>query len=596
MIPREIVRRIVDRTDIVDLIGASVTLKRAGANYSGLCPFHNEKTPSFTVFPNTQSFFCFGCEAGGDALTFVMRTENLEYADAVRYLAKRVGIDLPEDTGGREYDGGISRKRLYEMNADAAKWFRSCLLTPEIGKAGMDYLTVKRGLSTSVIRHFGLGYAPPGFDNLTSALTAKGYTADEMRQGFLCGISQSGKPYDKFRDRVMFPVIDTSGQVVAFSGRYIGPDDPKAPKYLNSSDTPVYQKRRNLFALNFAKNKCADELILCEGNMDVVSLHAAGFENAVASLGTALTDEQARIMTRYTKRVIISYDSDAAGVRAADRAMAIFSSVGLDVRILRMKNAKDPDEYIKKFGAGGFRRLLTESSTGFEFKLDGVLQKYDLSQPDQKIKAASELCQIIAGYGSGSEREVYIGVVSERLGISAESIGNDVKRVIRSKMREAKKQDMHQAVVSLTGLADKVNPETAGNVRAAGAEDVILGLLLLRDELRCDVASGAVSLTSDDFVTPFSKRVFDEIIRMQTSDCGFDVSFLGESFSPDEMSRLIALRQRRIVLTQNDRQVLDSAVATLKQEKQSALLKQSSSMDQIQQLLDAKRKNKAPSQ
>ena len=589
MYPREIVEAIKDRSDIVDLIGTYVSLKRAGSNYNGLCPFHSEKTPSFTVFPDNQSFFCFGCEAGGDAFTFIMRTENLDYKGAIEFLAKRSGVDLPTD--GREERRGVSRKRVFEMNLIAARFWRECLFDPNIGKAGMDYLTEKRGLPLSIIRRFGIGYAPNDFNALTTVLTREGYTPDEIKEAFLGTISQkNGRLYDLFRDRVMFPVIDNTGNVIAFSGRDVGGQDSR--KYVNSSDTPAFQKRRNLFALNFAKNHCAEQLILCEGNIDVVSLHAAGFENAVASLGTALTDEQARILAKYTKQVILAYDSDEAGQRAAHRAMGIFAKVGLDVRILQMQGAKDPDEYIKKFGAERFRQLIKNSSTGFEFKLQTVLARHDLNIPDEKIKAAAELTDIIARVYSSAEREVYIHAVAERLSLSEDSLRKDVESAMRRNAKAGKQQEGQQARLSALGIRDKVNPEAAGNIRAAAAEETILGLLLLYGEHRQAVAHGKIPLTRDCFVTAFHRNAFTVIMTLEESDGGFDFSLLGEYFSVEEMGRLARLEQARRALAENGSSVLRAAIQTLADAKALREAKEAPPADSIQMLLAGKRKKK----
>lgn len=589
MYPREIVEAIKDRSDIVDLIGTYVSLKRAGSNYNGLCPFHSEKTPSFTVFPDNQSFFCFGCEAGGDAFTFIMRTENLDYKGAIEFLAKRGGVELPTD--GREERRGVSRKRVFEMNLIAARFWRECLFDPNIGKVGMEYLTEKRGLPLSIIRRFGIGYAPNDFGALTAVLRKNGFSDEEMKEAFLCGISQkSGRAFDMFRDRVMFPVIDNTGNVIAFSGRDVGGQDNR--KYVNSSDTPAFQKRRNLFALNFAKNHCADQLILCEGNIDVVSLHAAGFENAVASLGTALTDEQARILAKYTKQVILAYDSDEAGQRAAHRAMGIFAKVGLDVRILQMQGAKDPDEYIKKFGAEKFRQLIKNSRTGFEFKLQSVLAKHDLAIPDEKIKAAAELCSIISKVYSSAEREVYIHAVAERLSLSEDSLRKDVESAIRRNMKEGKQQESQQARLSAMGIRDKVNPEAAGNIRAAAAEEAILGLLLLYGEHRKAVATGQIPLTRDSFVTAFHRNAFTVIMTLEESDGGFDFALLGEYFSVEEMGRLARLEQARRALSENGTSVLRAAAETLSLAKDRQAAKEAAPVDSIHMILEGKRKRR----
>lgn len=585
--PREWIDSVRERSDIVELIGSYVTLRRAGSNYTGLCPFHSERTPSFTVFPDTQSFFCFGCEAGGDAFTFVMRSENLEYPEAVEFLAKRAGIQIPETHEDSDQPRGISRARAYELNRAAARFYRDCLFDPAIGEAGMNYLRDTRGLDTAVIRHFGLGYAPNEFGVLLPHLKSLGFTEEEMRQCFLCGRSQSGRYYDYFRGRVMFPVINTAGEVVAFSGRDV--TGTSKAKYLNSSDTPVFQKRKNLFALNFAKAHCAEQMILCEGNMDVVSMHAAGFENAVASLGTALTDEQARIMARYTKQVIIAYDGDSAGQRAAGRAMDIFARVGLDVRVLRITDAKDPDEYIRKFGTDAFARLLKGSSTGFSYRLDGVLNRYNIKEPEDRIKAAAELCGMVARVWSSAEREVYLQAVSERLGLPIDSLRRDVERAQARIQRDRHQSKARAARMSALALDDRVNPEAAGNIRAAAAEDTVLGLMLLYEEHRRAVREGAVSLTADDFVTAFNRRVFEAIMELENSDGGFSTAVLGEQFDPDEMGRLAKLAQARRNLSENGQSVLKAAVRTLQDEKNAVTKDDAPPEDSLERLLEKKR-------
>ncbi len=585
--PREWIDSVRERSDIVELIGSYVTLRRAGSNYTGLCPFHSERTPSFTVFPDTQSFFCFGCEAGGDAFTFVMRSENLEYPEAVEFLAKRAGIQIPETHEDSDQPRGISRARAYELNRAAARFYRDCLFDPAIGEAGMNYLRDTRGLDTAVIRHFGLGYAPNEFGVLLPHLKSLGFTEEEMRQCFLCGRSQSGRYYDYFRGRVMFPVINTAGEVVAFSGRDV--TGTSKAKYLNSSDTPVFQKRKNLFALNFAKAHCAEQMILCEGNMDVVSMHAAGFENAVASLGTALTDEQARIMARYTKQVIIAYDGDSAGQRAAGRAMDIFARVGLDVRVLRITDAKDPDEYIRKFGTDAFARLLKGSSTGFSYRLDGVLNRYNIKEPEDRIKAAAELCGMVARVWSSAEREVYLQAVSERLGLPIDSLRRDVERAQARIQRDRHQSEARAARMSALALDDRVNPEAAGNIRAAAAEDTVLGLMLLYEEHRRAVREGAVSLTADDFVTAFNRRVFEAIMELENSDGGFSTAVLGEKFDPDEMGRLAKLVQARRNLSENGQSVLKAAVRTLQDEKNAVTKDDAPPEDSLERLLEKKR-------
>jgi len=585
-IPREVVEEVRHRTDIVELIGSYVTLKRAGSNYGGLCPFHSEKTPSFTVFPDSESFYCFGCGAGGDAITFVMKNENLDYPSAVEVLAARAGIQIVKEQ--EKNTGGLTRKRVHDMNRDAAKFFHQCLLDP-IGAEGLRYLTEKRGLSMALIKHFGLGFAPGSFNMLTDYMHKRGYTDQELAQGFLCGISQkNGRAYDYFRNRVMFPIIDTAGNVIAFGGRVM--DDSK-PKYLNSSDTPAFQKRKNLFALNFAKNHCTDRLILCEGYMDVISLHAYGFENAVATLGTAITPEQARLMTKYTKQVVICYDADEAGQRAALKAMDVLGQVGMDVRVLHVTDAKDPDEFLRKFGDARFRRLVEGSRTEFSYKSEKIFAKYSMELPEERIKASEELCALIAQSPSKVEREIYVSMVADKLGISPESMKNDVERAISKRIRAMKQKQSKEAGLSAKGYGDRVNPDTAKNVQAVAAEEAILGLLMLYPEHRRMITTGTLSLGEEDFFSSLGKRAFARIMQMEREEGGFVYSLMGEDFTPDEMGRLQSMLQRRRALAENGTAVLRASVQTLIEQKKKSDAKASGdAVLSIQQLLDAKKK------
>lgn len=564
MIPREIIEEIVYRTDISDLIGSYVTLKRAGSNMNGLCPFHSERTPSFTVFPNTKSFYCFGCGAGGDAITFVMRAENLDYPSAIEVLASRAGVSIPQDRS--EAESGVSRKRIYEMNLAAAKFFRQCLFDKQIGGEALRYLTEKRKLSMTTIKRFGLGFSPNNFGALTTHLKGLGFTDEELITGFLCGKSQkTGRPYDYFRNRVIFPIIDVTGNVIAFGGRVM--DDSK-PKYLNSSDTPGFKKSKNLFAMNYAKNHCSEQLILCEGYMDVIALHEAGFENAVATLGTAITAEQARMMTKYTKKVILLYDSDKAGQNATERALRLLGEVGLDVRVLNLNDAKDPDEYIKKFGAARFRALMGESRTGFDFKMARALEGFDLQIPDDKIKASQTLCQIISESYSSVEREVFIMKASEKLGLPVEVLRNNVEQMIRKRIAEQKKGESKNAQMSIKNIGDRINPDAVKFAQANVIEENILGLLLIYDEHRQAVASGKIQLSENDFLTSFGKKVFSSIMELQSDKNEFLSALLGEKFSAEEMGRIEKMKQNRLALTENGFAVLESAAMALIAERE----------------------------
>ena len=564
MIPREIIDEIVFRNDIETVVGSYVTLKRAGSNYQAPCPFHSERTPSFTVFPATKSFYCFGCGAGGDVITFVMRSENVDYVDALKILADRAGISIPEDKDA-EIEKGVSRKRLYELNLAAAKFFRECLFDPQTGAEAMEYLHGQRALDMPTIKHFGLGYSPNSFWALTNKMHSLGFTDEELEAGFLCKKSQkSGKLFDLYRNRVIFPIIDTAGNIVAFGGRVMDNSDPK---YLNSSDTPAFKKSRHLFALNYARKCCAERLILCEGYMDVIALHAAGFENAVATLGTAITSEQARIFAKYTKKVVICYDSDKAGQNAANKAMRLLGEVGIDVRVIKLNGAKDPDEYIKKFGAESFRRCLDESKTGFEFKLDKILGEHDMSMSDEKIKASAEICRMIAEVSNNVERDIYIQRASELLGVPVESVRNDVSRMRTRLINEQKKKQSKDALLSIKNIGDRVNTDAARYVAANDCEENLIAMMMIFDEYRHGVVTGEIDLTSDDFVTAFGRKVFDKLCELERSEGGYSRAMLGQHFALEEISRLEKIEVERRRLTRNDKEVFQSCIDGLRRQK-----------------------------
>lgn len=558
MIPREIIDEIVYRNDIEQVISSYVTLKRAGSNMNGLCPFHSERTPSFTVFPATKSFYCFGCGAGGDVISFVMRAENLSYVDAIELLAQKAGITIPES---EEEKTGVSRKRVLEMNLEAARFFRKCLFDSELGKEAMSYLVDKRKLDSATIKHFGLGFSPNNFGMLTSHLRSKGFTEEEMIAAFLCGKSQkTGRAYDLFRNRIIFPVIDTAGNVVAFGGRVM--DDSK-PKYLNTSDTPAFKKSKHLFALNFAKMHAEKQMLLCEGYMDVIALHEAGFENAVATLGTAITPDQARIFAKYTKKVIITYDSDSAGQNATDKAMRLLAEAGVEVRVLHLNGAKDPDEYIKKFGKNSFSSLLGESKTTFDYKVDKVLSAHDITQPQELLKASAEICSIIASTYSGVEREIYISSAAKTLGITVDALKNDVERIRSKRIREYNQKESQKAYMSVKNIDDRINPDASKNIRAAAAEEHLLGLMLMFDEYRADVVNGKTELTSEHFTTDFGRRVFEEICELEREPSGFSKALLGQKFSVDEIGKIESMEQKRRALASNGKDVFLEAVKNL---------------------------------
>ena len=579
-IPQSFIDEVKYKNKIEDVIASYVNLKRAGSNYQGLCPFHSEKTPSFTVFPNTETFHCFGCGAGGDVISFIMRAENLGYPGAVEFLAKRAGLEMPEEAGGAGSET-VKRSRMYEMNRTAAVFFNKMLYAPE-SEPAREYLK-QRGLSSAAVKRFGLGFAPNSFDALRRHMHSLGYGDDELKEAFLCGKSErTGGYFDYFRGRLIFPIIDNFSNVIAFGGRALG--DGK-PKYLNTSDTPVFKKSRNLFALNFAKNACAESLILCEGYMDVIAVNMAGFPNAVATLGTALTTEQARIMAKYTKKVILSYDSDEAGVSAAKRAIPILTDAGLEVKMLRMEGAKDPDEYIKKFGAARFKTLIDDSQGKLDYLCDSVLNKYNILIPEEKLKAADELCEVVCGIWSDVEREIYITRIAERLSVEPANLKRDVERRMRRKRKDEDAELRRKIVSDTLGYGDRVNRDFVGNAKAARAEEAIIGILLLRPELVPEIRKGRVSLAADDFVTQFNKRVFEAILGCE-GKC--DIGLLGQDFSVEEIDRITAMQVKRASLTKNDLDVLADNVRTLK--SAAAEKNGTDELEDIKNLLNIKKK------
>lgn len=578
-IDRSVIEEIKLRCNIEEVISTYVTLKRSGSNYVGLCPFHSEKSPSFTVFANEGNFYCFGCGAGGDVINFIRKAENIDYPSAVELLAKRVGISVTRTDSERiEND---RRERTVAMNRDAARFFSNVLLNTPEGKPGLDYL-LSRGLSIPLIRHFGLGFAPNDFDSFPKYMKGKGYSDKELSDGYLVRMTEkTHRPFSLFRNRVIFPIISTTGDVLAFGGRVM--DDSK-PKYLNSSDTPAFKKSKNLFALNFAKSSSAEQMILCEGYMDVIALHGAGFTNAVATLGTAITPEQARIFKRYTKSVIICYDADEAGQNAASKAFSLLGEVGVDCKILKVKNAKDPDEYIKKYGGAAFKKLMEGSKSEFDFRFDRIRSKYDIEVPEEKLKAIDETVNLISGVSSAARRDVYIFTVAPIFGITPEALKRDVERTVSSKSRLQKRDETKSMMMQSAGYLDRVNPDAVKNIKAARAEEAIIGILLIHPEYLAELKANGQLPTEDEFVTGFGKKVY--ALMLEYSESGqFDESVLGQSLSVDEIARLSKLRLERASLVNNTTEVLLSCIESLRKATADAGL-------DINELINSKRKNK----
>lgn len=582
MISRDTIDEILLRNDIETLISSYIPLKRAGSNLKGLCPFHNEKTPSFTVYPADNSFFCFGCGVGGNAITFIRQMERLDYPDAVEFLARRAGVTIVRDD--RELyrqKSAISKERLRQMNVDAAKFFHSMLFADNSdSKAALAYFTENRKLSIATIKHFGLGYAPNSFDATLKYLLSKGYSREEMAEGFLAMKSEKGKYYDAFRNRVMFPIIDTAGNVIAFGGRVL--DDSK-PKYRNSTDTPVFKKSYNLFALNFARMTCSEEIILCEGYMDVIALHAAGFTNAVATLGTAITSEQARLMKRYTKKVIICYDADEAGQKATQKAMRLLEEVGLNVTVIKIPGSKDPDEYIKTFGNEKFKEVIAGSKTRFEYQLDNILSKYDVNLPQDKINALKETENLISTVYSKAEQDIYINSVCKIFNVKYDNIRQDVDKIVRKKQFATKKEETEKIKNTKIGYADRVNPDYAKAPEVAGNEENVLGLLLIYPEHRKKVIDENI-LNRDDFFTDFGKRVFDYAMMLETEGLPEDINLL---FSEAEVGRITKIKYSRMNLTDNGDSALLESVEMLKNSVYKKNAKNLSSISELDELLSS---------
>lgn len=557
-LPQEFIHELKARCNIEDVISQYVQLKRAGSNLTGCCPFHSEKTPSFTVFRNNENFYCFGCGAGGDVITFIMKMENVDYITAIEHLAARAGLTVPEDGNARQ--ARVNKERYYEMNKLAARFFYDSLISPE-NKDALSYIT-GRGLTPNTIKRFGIGYADTSWDSLTGYLMSKGFDKEEIKNGFLAGVSQkSGRLFDYFRNRIMFPIFDLSGNVIAFGGRIIG--DGK-PKYLNSSDTPVFKKSRNLYALNHAKNNTDSSLILCEGYMDVVALQQAGFVNAVATLGTALTSEQTRIIARYANTVYLCYDSDEAGQRASKRAIDMLGDVGVKVKVVTVDGAKDPDEYIKKYGKVSFEKLLKGSDGHIEYSIKNISSKYNLEVPEQKLAYLDECCQMLSGIYSEIEKEIFVQRISAESGISAEIIRNEIKKrqikTYKRAVKEAVRDDINKSI----GYGDRVNADSAKNLSTVKKEENLLGILMIRPEFM-DLPSLKELLSEDIFQCEFSKKVWRELCR-NAKALQDGIETFGDAFTADEMGRIVQMTVRRNELTNNSEAVAEELARSLKNE------------------------------
>ena len=526
--PDGFLQEIKYRNNIEDIIARYVNLKQSGSNLKANCPFHSEKTPSFTVSKSQGFFYCFGCGAGGDVITFIMKIENLDYLSAVARLAEFAKLEMPADDGEAR-DILIRRKRIYEMNRDAALYFHDRLinLKSEDGDRVREYLN-RRGLKGATVKRFGLGYSPGGWDNLVRYLLDKGYTRDEMRAAELCRVDKKGKYYDFFRGRLMFPVIDVQGNVIAFGGRALEAADGKenGPKYLNSADTPAFKKSRNLYALNFAKNSKRDCLVMCEGYMDVISMHQAGFSNAVATLGTAVTGEQARLIERYAKRVVLAYDSDEAGKRAMNKAAALLGETGIEAQVLKMDDAKDPDEFINKYGREKLAGYLDKPKGYRETVIDEVLEKYDLSVPGEAEKAVGESCREVAKIKSRINREVYAGHLADIFKVMPDTFFKRIEVLHRKHIADEERDEDKR-------FEEKLKKETVT------PEEKILGALLNYPEFYNDIKD---MLVEDYLPDEFYRRIFLAVKEIAEAPAEFDILQMNRDFSADEIGRITKMR------------------------------------------------------
>ena len=521
------------RADIETIISSYVNIKRAGRISKGLCPFHGEKTPSFTVYPDTQSYYCFGCGNGGDVVTFIKNIENLDYLDAVKFLADRVGMDVPEENS---YDNTINKRRLrmLEANREAARFFHSCLGTKD-GAVGYQYFK-NRGLSDETIKKFGLGFAPDSFNALTNHLMSKGYTKDELVFANLARRSQKNENniYDNFRNRIVFPIIDVKGNVIAFGGRVM--DDSK-PKYLNTSDTMVYKKSQGVFALNLAKKSGKDSLILCEGYMDVIALHQAGFTNAVAGLGTALTSEQASLLSRYASEIMIAYDADEAGQKAATRALQIFKNTPAKIKVLRLSGGKDPDEIIKNYGVEKMRAIINGAANEIEFALLREHSKYDVASDDGKRQYLRSAIEILSNVGA-VELDIYASRIADELSVTKSVIVDEAKRIAKKKVYSNQKKEFNQ-IQRQGDILDNLNPERRKYHAGAKAEEMLIAILMSNPEHLKMVDE---KLDAEDFVTDFNKRIFKAVASRLREGKSAEISFLYGELTDEEISAVAKIQ------------------------------------------------------
>jgi len=561
--PQRFIDELTERNDIVDVVGSYIHLTRKGGSYWGCCPFHSEKTPSFSVSPDKQLYYCFGCKKGGGVINFIMEEENLTFPDTVRFLAKRAGMEVPEEEGDQEAAG--RRRRLLELNRDAARYYYQVLQGPE-GQAVQQYLD-KRQISRRTAVNFGMGAAPPDqWDALLTAMTEKGYTKSQLITAGLAVQGKNGRLYDKFRNRLILPVVDTRGDVVAFGSRVL---DKSEPKYMNSPETPVYSKRRVLYGLNLAKKSKRPNIILCEGNLDIVTLHQAGFDNAVASMGTALTPEQIRLLSRFTHELVLCYDNDNAGKIATERALQLLNNSGFSVRVLQLPRRlvdgeyvkQDADDFIKFQGPGAFERLLSGCGNGIEFRMSQVAGKYDLSDDQARVAYCEEVSGLLASLGNAVEREIYAARAAEAAKITPEAMKLEIRRALKRKTSRERKAQERKGLNPASMLQPKERTFRYENIRSARAEEGVLRLLLLDSGL----FPAEPPLAAEQFSSPLLGKAFSLLWDCRAAGRPATLSTLAGEFSAEEMSHLTGVVQQPESLA-NGNQALRDYINIIREE------------------------------
>lgn len=585
MIPQDYIQEVVRRNDIEDVVQSYVQLRRRGRTCTGLCPFHTEKTPSFVVYPETQSFYCFGCGAGGDVITFIKKISNLEYVEAVKLLASRVGMPMPNE----EDKAGEMRRKVLAINRDAARYFYDQLNkpTPEAALA-REYWRKRRGLSDDTIRRFGLGYAPDSYSELLHYLKGRGYNEEELLESGLVRRSEKGNLYNLFRHRMITPIIDLRGNVIAFGGRVL--DDSK-PKYINSPETVVYKKSRTLFALNIAKRSTSRRYILCEGYMDVISMHQAGFDTAVCACGTALTPEQVKLIGEYADEVILSYDSDEAGQKAAARSLELFAPSPARVSVLNIPGAKDPDEFIKKFGRDRFEMLLNGTANATEFKLAKIRAKYDIATDKGRLDYIKEALALLAGHISPTEREVYAGRLAEETGISRGAIQTQLQGAVRRAEQTARRRRQQQLAGEGVAASIKV-PYDLGGSKALGlanAEQQLVAAMLKDPAV---IRKVRAKITPGEFLLPEMQQVCSAIFALDSQGAAVSLSALGAVLSEQDLAQLAQLLARNADLNLTD-QDIEMFLARIRKSLPKSSKAGSMSADELQNYLQSLQKEKS---